>query len=488
MVQMPGNQHMGPMNRTMLPPNGPPNMSNHIPGNQQQAHSPNYPQPPGRPSSRPSTPGQGVITNPSPSMTNRLPPGGIPPSMNEINGELMRIPNTLLPKIKQELMIPHDKDLAAMTPEEKHRILVVYRGKYRIQPQPGPGAPQQPPNPAGPSSTPLMTPANVRNNPPAQQRAKRNSTSPGEEEGSSPKRPRPSPSGGDHPNPPGPPQNQPPMASMVPFNPQAGGGPPGPQNMQNGMMRPQMNMAYQSMTGFGSPMSPGMVSIPTPAMMNNPVHMTPEMHNYRQSMQKLHHKAMGPPLVGNNAGSPLSNPPQTAGPAPFNAGNMNTATVIKPVGGMMPPPPSPGINKVQQNGGEKPSEPGARPGSSPGQGPQPGPQNPGQPQQPPSTTQQSQQPPQLPQQQPPANQPGPGQGPPTNPAPATPSAPPSMGAEATSGLIDLQQSAMGGLGDLTWDIGDFDQTFLRQDPGDLNFERDFGQWFNPGGDVTLDMK
>jgi len=43
-------------------------------------------------------------------------------------------------------------------------------------------------------------------------------------------------------------------------------------------------------------------------------------------------------------------------------------------------------------------------------------------------------------------------------------------------------------GELTWDIGDFDQIFLRQDPGDLNFERDFGQWFNPGGDVTLDMK
>jgi hypothetical protein len=47
---------------------------------------------------------------------------------------------------------------------------------------------------------------------------------------------------------------------------------------------------------------------------------------------------------------------------------------------------------------------------------------------------------------------------------------------------------MGGLSDLTWDMGDFDQAFLRQDPGDLNFERDFGQWFNPGGDVSLDMK
>ena len=202
-------------------------------------------------------------------------------------------------------------------------------------------------------------------------------------------------------------------------------------------------------------------------------------------MQKLHHKGMGPPLPGNNAGSPLSNPPQTAGPAPFNAGSMNPATAIKPVGGMMPPPPSPGINKAQQNGGEKPGEPGSRPESSPGQGPQ----NSGQSQQQSATTpQQSQQPPQLPQQQPPTGQPGPGQGQPTNPNPATPSAPPSMGAEAAPSLIELQQSGMSGLGELTWDIPDFDQSFLRQDPGDLNFERDFGQWFNPGGDVSLDMK
>jgi collagen type III alpha len=209
-------------------------------------------------------------------------------------------------------------------------------------------------------------------------------------------------------------------------------------------------------------------------------------------MQKLHHKGVGPPLTGNNAGSPLSNPPQTAGGMPFNAGSMNPATAIKPVGGMMPPPPSPGMNKAQQNGGDKPGESGARPESSPRQVPQSGPQNPGQPTQPTSTTsqqaQQPQQTPQHPQQQPPSNQPGPGQGPPTSLAPATPSAPPSLGADPTSGLMDLQQSTMPGLTDLPWDMGDFEQTFLRQDPGDLNFERDFGQWFNPGGDLTLDTK
>ena len=130
MVQMPGNQHMGPMNRPMLPPNGPPNMASQALGSQPQAHSPNYPQPHGRPSSRPGTPGQGVITNPSPSMTNRLPPGGAPPSINEINNELMRIPHTLLPKLKQELAIPQDKDFGTMTPEEKvcspFRALLIY--------------------------------------------------------------------------------------------------------------------------------------------------------------------------------------------------------------------------------------------------------------------------------------------------------------------------------------------------------------------------
>ena len=120
MVQMQGNQHMGPMNRPMLPPNGPPNMPNHVPGNQPQAHSPNYPQSLGRPSSRPNTPGQSVI-NPSPSMAHRLPPGATP-SINEINSELMRMPNTILPKIKQDLSIPQDKELGAMTMEEKVRF------------------------------------------------------------------------------------------------------------------------------------------------------------------------------------------------------------------------------------------------------------------------------------------------------------------------------------------------------------------------------
>lgn len=40
-------------------------------------------------------------------------------SIDEIDRELIRIPNTLLPKIKEELAIPQEKDLAAMTTDEK---------------------------------------------------------------------------------------------------------------------------------------------------------------------------------------------------------------------------------------------------------------------------------------------------------------------------------------------------------------------------------
>jgi len=149
----------------------------------------------------------------------------------------------------------------------------------------------------------------------------------------------------------------------------------------------------------------------------------------------------------------------------------------KPVGRMVPPPPSPVMNKVQLNWGDKPGEPGNRPESSPGQGPQSGQQNPGQSQQPLTTTpQQGQQLQQLPQQQPPANQPG--QEPPTNPAPATPGAPPPMGADATP---------------ISWnklwrDLGDLDHSYLSPDPVPLDIERDFGQWFNPGWEVPLNTE
>ena len=57
--------------------------------------------------------------------------------------------------------------------------------------------------------------------------------------------------------------------------------------MQNGMIPPPMNAAYQSMTDFaGPPMSPGMGSIPNPAMMDNSVHMTPEVGPVRSLLRR----------------------------------------------------------------------------------------------------------------------------------------------------------------------------------------------------------
>ena len=71
-------------------------------------------------------------------------------------------------------------------------------------------------------------------------------------------------------------------ASSAPFNPQQGGGPAGPQNMQNGMIRPPMNVADQSMAGFsGPPVSPGPLSLPNPAMVYSSAHMTPEVSPVR---------------------------------------------------------------------------------------------------------------------------------------------------------------------------------------------------------------
>jgi hypothetical protein len=152
---------MGPMNRTMLPPNGPPNMGNHVPGNQQQAHSPNYPQQLGRPSSRPSTPGQGVITNPSPSMAHRLPPGGNPLSHERNQCRTDAHTELTLTKTQAGLDDPSGKGLWFHDRREKVDFFPTFFSllthglsstefstlsrQVSYPAQPGPGAPQQPP-------------------------------------------------------------------------------------------------------------------------------------------------------------------------------------------------------------------------------------------------------------------------------------------------------------------------------------------------------
>jgi len=66
----------------------------------------------------PQHPGRGPITDPSLSMVHS-PPEGDPLPTNKIDAELIRIPLSLFPKLKQDLMIPQYKDLPALTGEEK---------------------------------------------------------------------------------------------------------------------------------------------------------------------------------------------------------------------------------------------------------------------------------------------------------------------------------------------------------------------------------
>lgn len=160
------------------------------------------------------------------------------------------------------------------------------------------------------------------------------------------------------------------------------------------------------------------------------------------------------------SGSPLYNSPQTARPATFSAGSLNPTTAIRPMDGMVPPPPSLGI-KAPKNTSEKPGEPDAQPESSSGQGPQTLQQS----QQLPFTT--SRQPQQVPRQQPP-----------TNPTSAPSSASPLTNADATPSLIELQRSGMDGSAELVRGTRNFDQVSLREGPGDTNFGGDFGQWVN----------
>jgi hypothetical protein len=218
------------------------------------------------------------------------------------------------------------------------------------------------------------------------------------------------------------------------------------------------------------------------------------MQNYRQSMHNLHKTHIPPGALGTlipgNAASPQSasqqqQQQQQQGGAPqFGSGPMNTGASSKTVGSMMPPP-SPGMNKAQQPnvGKDGPVNPDTnnRPESSP-QTPamnQPGGQS--QPGVPPQQ-QQQQQPPQSQQQQSSGQQSaGPGT------APPTPVSNPGAGME--QGLLgnNSQQpgGAVGAVGpdmfppDFLREMVGFEGGFLGGEGGDINFERDFGQWFNP---------
>lgn len=423
--------------------------------------------------------------------------------------EILRIPPAVAGQLKQELGLD-GKELTALTFDEKRRFVEAHRQRSAAR------NPKANPTP-GPSNAMMQPPPSQRNvapQPSGGRPGKRNSTSPGEEpeqprtESSPPdrKRPRRSPVGQQLPvtyPPHGHPQPQP---QPSPLGVGPGGLPPPqqgqPPQMMNNMMRPmgaqQMNGSFQpgmpqmapnsmgmpmgQMGGgpMGGTMSPAMGALPGQGMMNTHMQPMPNMPNrdgqnhYRQQLHAMHNRNMP-----GNAASPASDPNFAQGqqgpPPPVPATQFNPTpgpnNRMQQKQMSMMPPPSPGINKDQ--GGQKDSgKPDGSPHAPPG----------------PSRT------PNSAATAPPTPVPNPAQTVPSpsqilgNPPPSSggggASAPASAGQDMSAALFtpDFIQSVANSL-------DEFDPTFLRPD-GDINFERDFGQWFNHPDDVsgTLDLK
>ncbi|KAF5379411.1 hypothetical protein D9615_006498 [Tricholomella constricta] len=553
--------HLSHLSRSgMLPPNQGMN-----PMNPQQGQQGNAPPPAsqyqhlGRSPSRATTPGQGQggMMHPSPSITNRQPPGAAQMMVggmtdNNINSQIMLIPTAVLAQIKQELGI--EKELPSFTAQDKQRILGTYRARHQQQQnKPGGGPPD---NPAAGPSNPMMQLPNQqqrnnlqqRNQPPQQQqqqqRAKRNSTSPGEEhenlprnESSPPDRKRirrspmeqpavpvmnfPQQQPQPHPQQQGAPQmmNIGPQGGMMVMRGQPNmgmnGGPgqhPGQQQMPRGMGM-GMGMGGQQQMHMGGGMT---------AQMGHPGGLTPHMQNQQMQVQAreqlIRHQQMvakgqQPGGLGNapgNAASPPSTEPSFIG-APLGQG---------PGGGpgfgpgpnrmgqkSMMPPPSPAMNGPPED--QNSSGPGG-PNNVKNANQNPGmPANHSSPRNPPSGGSNSGQTPNAngtgpptpapggPQNQNPggSNQPGGGGlgvgGQNMAPSPSSilggpPSmgGPPSLGGDMSGAIFssDFIQSVASSLDEFNPDMSMF-----RPD-GDINFERDFGQWFNPDDVPGLDMK
>ncbi|KAG6836502.1 hypothetical protein H0H93_007431 [Arthromyces matolae] len=556
--------HLSQLNRGgMLPPNQGMNPMN--PQGPLTGGAPQYPQI-GRSPSRAATPsqGQGGMIHQSPSLANRQPPGPgniqMPPgSGDSMNAQLMSMPQALVNQITKELNI-EGKDISTFTMQDKTRILSLYRSKY-MQPQPGNPGGGPPENAAAGPSNPMMQMPNQQQaqripqqRSQLQQRAKRNSTSPGEEHESLPhdssppanKRVRRSPM-------------EPPAVPPTPnYNPQQqpgnhpqqhGGmmingpqgmmpmrGPPGPMGMNGGgpggpppgqpLMGSPMNLGGMGMgmgpvsgTGPGpggpgpGPQPPMMQNLqhmggPMPPQMGPPGGLTPHMQNQQMQareaamrhQQQVLPKGAQPGGLAMNAGSPPS-----TDPSQFNLGGQ------LPIGGPGPgfnqnrmakgmgPPPSPALNGPPKD--QKPPliQNVSGNGKNPMQNPNMAPANHSSPRNPPASG-------------PPGNigQNGPG---PSTPAPQNAPQPNNNAPPPPSSVMGGPQSMapspsaiLGGVGDApsmgltNQDIFsndfiqsvagslDFDPSFL-QPPGDINFERDFGQWFNPDDAMTgLDMK
>ncbi|KAG6909794.1 hypothetical protein DXG01_015287 [Tephrocybe rancida] len=525
----------------MLPPNQGMNPMN--------PQNPPYPQM-GRSPSRAATPGQGqgAMMHPSPSMTNRQPPGSMQMPPDALNTQLMALPQALVSQIKTDLNI-EARDIASFSSTDKGG---------------NPGGP--PDNAAAGPSNPMIQMANQqrnnnpqqRNQPPPpqqqqqQQRGKRNSTSPGEEHDSLPrnessppdrKRVRRSPmeqpavpmnynpqqqqpqqqGPQGHPQPGPMMMNQPAPGMMMrgpgpgppgpgPMGGMNGGGPGGPHpgqspmgggpmNMNMGMGQPPMGMGgMQPHMGSGGGMPPQM----------HPGSITSHMQNQqmrgdvRQHQQQMLPKGPQPGGMGNmNAGSPPSTDPTQfnlgggGGPG-FNQNRMGQKSMM--------PPPSPAMNGPPKD--QKPLMPGGGLGNQP-KNPH---QNPGMPTNhgsprnpPPGPSNNAGQTPNVngagpstpaPGQNQVQNQnqggpgPGQGQGPPQGSMGSMAPSPSAIlgggGPASMLGSQDLFSSDF--IQSVAGSLDDFDSSFL-QPTGDINFERDFGQWFNPDDAMSgLDMK
>ncbi|KAH7921183.1 hypothetical protein BV22DRAFT_1038942 [Leucogyrophana mollusca] len=434
--------------------------------------------------SRPGSPGQGNMMQPSPSLMHRQ----TPTAESNVNRDLSSLPTHTLAAIRQELGFM-DRELTSLTLEEKRRIVESSRVRMGVR-KPGP---QGSSGPAGPSNNQQMQlPGQRAPGPPQQQQQppnrsmKRNSTSPAEEHGTLPnnndnsppdrKRARRTSVGLDQ---------APPMS--YPQQPQQGG-PGGPQQMVRGLPGggpPMANFPPHNGVNMGG--NPNMMQMGAPAMQNMQNGMSPAMNHanagammmqqqqqttqeYRQSMHHMHKATLAQGFranIGGGAiGSPASGDPSfnpSQGQAPQFPGGPNRGPG-KPMG--MMPPPSPALNgqPKEQQGPKQDIKLEGSPRNLPPPNPAQGQGGQG-----------------------PANAGGSGQGtaPPTPSATASSMTAPSPTAHMnTTATNPATASLPEGLPNLFSNefmatMDDFDpQQLFRQDES-INFERDFGQWFSP---------
>ncbi|KAH7890939.1 hypothetical protein F5I97DRAFT_108788 [Phlebopus sp. FC_14] len=495
MGQLGPSPHMAHMARGgMLPPNS-------SMGSVPSAQTPPFTL--GRSPSRPGTPGQGGMMQPSPSMMNR------PPPMQEANlhAEVHRLPVPLLNTIKQELGLG-DKELHSLSYEDKNRIVTLARQRNAnpAARKPGPPGPQ---GPAGPSNPSQGMPHPAQRPPgqhpqqqqmpqqPQQQRViKRNSTSPGEEHGTLPnnessppdrKRARRNSVGMDQPQP----------VPQYGHQPQQQGAP----QMQNGpMLRPGPGpMGGAPMNAFQPHGPPGMAGNPNmglpmgaPQMANGmnpgmggPQNMIMGQMQYRANMHAVTKSLAQAHIPGGGGGTPTPGDPSfnpgQGQPPSFPGPQNNRVGQNKPMSMMPPPSPAGGPSKEQPKDVNKPPGGPTNPGHPEGSPRNQQAPNPAQGQaNPSSSTQGSTAPPTPSATSSSITAPSPSAvvngtptiNPATQPATSLPEVPPSFL------TTDFMQSVASSL-------DDFEQSLFRPEDASINFEQDFREWFNPD---DLDMK